>query len=107
MMYIGVEISEGARAALAASGYATASPITELDPFEGVAFANELLDTLPFLVARSGPDGSVEGPRRRRRVVAGRGRGCHWTHDSAPPRLVPGQTTMVPAGASSTEFSAG
>ena len=96
--YVGIEISEGARGALAASGYATASSIAELGPFEGVAFANELLDNLPFLVARGGPDGPVEV----RVGVAGASLvevEVPWTRDPEPPRLVSGQTTAVPVGA--------
>ena len=96
--YVGIEISQGARAALTASGYATASTIAELEPFEGVAFANELLDNLPFLVARGGPDGPVEV----RVGVAGASLveiEVPWTRDLEPPALVPGETTAVPLGA--------
>jgi SAM-dependent MidA family methyltransferase len=96
--YVGIEISEGARAALTASGYATASTIGELEPFEGVAFANELLDNLPFLVARGRPDGPVEV----RVGVAGASLveiEVPWTRDLEPPALVPGETTAVPVGA--------
>ena len=96
--YTGVEVSEGARAALAASGYATASTIAELEPFEGAAFANELLDNLPFLVARGGPSGPVEirvGLDGTSLVEVE----VPWTRDRAPSGLEPGETTTVPLGA--------
>jgi len=96
--YTGVEISEGARGALAASGYATASAVAELEPFQGVAFANELLDNLPFLVARGASDGPVEirvGVDGSSLVEVE----VPWAHVPAPPRLDPGETTAVPIGA--------
>jgi NADH dehydrogenase [ubiquinone] 1 alpha subcomplex assembly factor 7 len=96
--YTGIETSEGARAALAASGYATASAIGELEPFEGAAFANELLDNLPFLVARGGPNGPVEirvGVEGTSLVEVE----VPWARDPAPPRLEAGETTTVPIGA--------
>jgi SAM-dependent MidA family methyltransferase len=96
--YTGIEISEGARTALAASGYAAFSAIAELEHFEGVAFANELLDNLPFLVVRGGPDRPVEirvGAEGRSLVEVE----VPWARDPAPPRLEPGETTTVPIGA--------
>ncbi len=96
--YTAVEISGGARAALAASGFATASAIGELEPFEGVAFANELLDNLPFLVVRGGRDGPIEvrvGVEGSSFVEVE----VPWTGGPAPPVLEPGETTTVPAGA--------
>jgi SAM-dependent MidA family methyltransferase len=95
--YTGVEISAGARAALRESGYATVPAITELEPFEGAVFANELLDNLPFVVARGGPDGPVEVR------VGAEGMSLvedevPWTREPAP-RLEPGETTTVPLGA--------
>ena len=96
--YTGIEISEGARTALTASGYATASAIAELEPFEGVVFANELLDNLPFLVARGGPDGPVEirvGVEGTSLVEVE----VPWARDPATPRLEPGETTTLPIGA--------
>ena len=99
--YTGVEISQGVRAELAASGYATASTIAELEPFEGTVFANELLDNLPFLVARGGPDGPVEirvGAEGSSLVEVE----VPWTRKPAPPRLEPDETTTVPLGAFAT-----
>jgi SAM-dependent MidA family methyltransferase len=96
--YTAVEISGGARAALAVSGFGTASAIGELEPLEGVAFANELLDNLPFLVVRGGPEGPVEvrvGTQGSSLVEVE----VPWTGDPALPRLEPGETTTVPAGA--------
>ena len=96
--YTGVEVSEGARAALGASGFATAATVAELEPFEGAVFANELLDNLPFIVARGGPDGpvevrvGVEGPS----LVEVH---APWTRGPAPSVLEPGETTTVPVGA--------
>ena len=95
--YTGVEISEGARAALAGSGFSTASAIAELEPFDGVVFANELLDNLPFLVARGGRDGPVEvrvGADGSSLVEVE----VPWSAGPAP-RLEPGETTTVPVGA--------
>lgn len=96
--YSAVEISDGARAALSASGFATASAIGRLESFEGVAFANELLDNLPFLVVRGGPDGPVEvrvGVEGSSFVEVE----VPWTGHPAPPRLGTGETTTVPTGA--------
>jgi NADH dehydrogenase [ubiquinone] 1 alpha subcomplex assembly factor 7 len=99
--YTGVEISRGAREALAASGYTTASSVTELEPFEGVAFANELLDNLPFLVARGGPDGTAEvrvGDDGSRLAEVE----TPWRAPVAAPRLDAGETATVPIGAFAT-----
>jgi SAM-dependent MidA family methyltransferase len=99
--YTGVEISRGAREALAASGYATASSVTELEPFGGVAFANELLDNLPFLVARGGPDGTAEvrvGDDGSRLVEVE----APWRAPVGPPRLAAGETATIPIGAFAT-----
>jgi len=96
--YTGVEISEGARAALAASGNVAVSAIAELHPFEGVAFANELLDNLPFLVARVGPDGPAEvriGTEGSSLVEVE----VPWSREPEPVGLEPGGTTTVPVGA--------
>jgi hypothetical protein len=59
---------------------------------EGVAFANELLDNLPFLVARGGPDGrvevrvSVDWSSLVEVEVA-------WTREPVHPPLGPGEAT--------------
>ena len=97
--YMGVEISRGARDALTASGYAVASSIGELTPFEGVVLANELLDNLPFLVARGYPDGprevriGAEGSRLVEIEVS-------WSAARPePPGVEPGEATTVPVGA--------
>jgi SAM-dependent MidA family methyltransferase len=96
--YTGVEISAGARDALAASGHATVSSVAELRPFEGVVFANELLDNLPFLLARGGPGGTKEirvGADGSRLVEVE----MPWTAALEAPRLEPGEATTVPVGA--------
>jgi SAM-dependent MidA family methyltransferase len=58
--YVGVEISSGARAALEARGIRAVERLEELDAFRGAVIANELLDNLPFVVARGRPGGPVE-----------------------------------------------
>lgn len=97
--YTCVEISAGARDALAAGGFVVASSIGELTPFEGVALANELLDNLPFLVARGHPDGPREmriGAEATRLIEVE----VPWSEARPePPRLEPGQVTTVPVGA--------
>jgi SAM-dependent MidA family methyltransferase len=97
--YTGVEISTGARAALGARGFATASALGELEPFEGVVVANEVLDNLPFVPVRGRPD----GPKEVRVGVRGgalAGIEVPWSNGSGPPpRLGPGEETTVPVGA--------
>ena len=74
--YTGVEISTGARAALGARGFATASALGELEPFEAVVVANEVLDNLPFVPVRGRPDGPKEVRVGVRGRVARRDRGA-------------------------------
>ncbi len=97
--YIGVEISPGARDALAARGFASASTLAELDTFDGVVLANEVLDNLPFVPVRGRPD----GPREVRVGLAGASLveiEVPWSNGSGPPtRLEPGEETTVPVGA--------
>jgi NADH dehydrogenase [ubiquinone] 1 alpha subcomplex assembly factor 7 len=97
--YTGVEISAGARDALRARGLATASRLSELEPFEGVVLANEVLDNLPFLPVRERADGpaevrvGLEGTALVEIEVP-------WSNASVPPpRLRPGEETSVPVGA--------
>lgn len=98
--YSAVEISAGAHEALRGAGVTVvASAVTELPPFEGVAFANELLDNLPFIPVRGRRDGPVEvrvdldGTALVQVEVP-------WARSTiAPPRLRPGEETTVPAGA--------
>jgi len=96
--YTGVEIGAAARNALGARGLATASRLSELEPFDGVAFANELLDNLPFLPVRARPDGPME-------VRVGLNDDLFvevevpWSNASIePPSLRPGEETTVPLG---------
>jgi SAM-dependent MidA family methyltransferase len=97
--YTGVEITTGARDALTARGLAMASTLTELGPFDGVVFANEVLDNLPFVPVR----GRQDGPKEVR--VGLRGASLveievPWSNGSAPPpRLEPGEETTVPVAA--------
>jgi NADH dehydrogenase [ubiquinone] 1 alpha subcomplex assembly factor 7 len=48
--YTGIEISPGAREALTTRGLEAAERILDLEPFEGVVLANELLDNLPVRI---------------------------------------------------------
>jgi NADH dehydrogenase [ubiquinone] 1 alpha subcomplex assembly factor 7 len=96
--YTAVEISPGARDALGARGLHAVPAVEELEPFEGAAFANELLDNLPFLRARGSGDGVVE-------VKVGLGDGrlteleVPWDRPGVPPpSLGAGAETSVPVG---------
>ena len=97
--FTGVEISTGARAALGARGFATASALGELEPFEGVVVANEVLDNLPFVPVRGRPD----GPKEVRVDVQGASLveiEVPWANASGPPpRLERGEEATVPVGA--------
>ena len=97
--YVAVEISPGAREALLERGLHVATRFEELRPFEGIAFANELLDNLPFLRARGRSTGVVEvlvGLEDDRLVEVE----TPWTRgDVPPPSLEPGTETAVPVGA--------
>jgi SAM-dependent MidA family methyltransferase len=99
LAYTAVEISPGARDAIAGRGRATASAITELGPFEGAIVANEVVDNLPFALLRGRPD----GPREVR--VGLRGSAfveveVPWPEGSGtPPPLEPGEETTVPVAA--------
>src|SRR5918995_7334854 len=97
--YTGVEITTGARDALAARGLATASAVSDLDPFDGVIVANEFLDNLAFVPVRGRPDAPKEvrvGLRGESLVEIE----VPWPSASVrPPRLEPGEETTVPVGA--------
>jgi NADH dehydrogenase [ubiquinone] 1 alpha subcomplex assembly factor 7 len=58
--YTAVEIGDGAREAARQRGLTTARAIDDVEPLEGMAIANELLDNLPVLVARRDGDTIVE-----------------------------------------------
>ncbi len=96
--YTAVEISPGAREALGARGLRAVPRVEDLEPFEGVAFANELLDNLPFLRARGSPDGVVEvkvGLEDGRLIELE----APWARrDVPPPALAAGDETAVPIG---------
>ena len=96
--YTAVEISPGAREALGARGLRAVPAVDELEPFEGVAFANELLDNLPFLRARGSPGGVVEV-----KVGVEDGRLTElevpWERAGVdPPSLTAGVETAIPLG---------
>lgn len=97
--YTGVEISIGAREALQARGLEAATRIQDVQPFEGVILANELLDNLPFIPARRRRDGPVEvriGLEADRLVEVE----VPWSRTgTAPPRMAEGEETTVPLGA--------
>jgi SAM-dependent MidA family methyltransferase len=100
--YTAVEISPGAREALVARGLAAVPRVEDLEPLEGVAFANELLDNLPFLRARGSRSGVVEI-----RVGLDDGRLTElevpWDRrDVPPPSLGTGVETAVPIGSFGT-----
>ena len=96
--YMGVEISIGARAALGARGLQAVERLDELEPFEGVLLANELLDNLPFVLVRRSDDGVRE-------VRVGLEAGAlaevevAWSRGPEPPRLRYGEDAVVPVGA--------
>lgn len=96
--YAAVEISPGSRGALTARGLRAVSRIEELEPFEGVTFANELLDNLPFLRARGRPPGVVEvriGLEEDRLVEVE----VPWAHERVPPpALGADDESTVPTG---------
>ena len=81
------------------AGLATASALGELDPFDGVMVANEVLDNLPFVPIRGRPD----GPKEVRVGARGASLGeieVPWSDAwGPPPRLEPGEETTVPVGA--------
>ena len=54
--YLAVEIGDGARARLIRRGLRGVRTIDELEPFDGVVVANELLDNLPFLLVERAAD---------------------------------------------------
>jgi NADH dehydrogenase [ubiquinone] 1 alpha subcomplex assembly factor 7 len=98
--YTGVEISPGARDALAARGLATASAVSDLDVFDGVIVANEVLDNLAFVPVRWRPDGPKEvrvGLRGGSLVEIEVPWSNAWVRP--PPPLEPGEDTTVPVGA--------
>ena len=99
--YVAVEISPGAREALAERGLAVAERIGDLDPFDGVVLANELLDNLPFVpVRRRGTDlvevrvGLAADGERLQEVEAPRS-----PADVEPPQMSEGEETTIPVGA--------
>ncbi len=59
--YLAVEVSSGARAALAELGLRTVRRLTDVGPIDpGVVLANELLDNLPFRRVRGSRSGPAE-----------------------------------------------
>ena len=102
VVYRAVEISPGAREALGERGLDAVARVEDLEPFEGVAFANELLDNLPFLWARGTHDGVVEV-----KVGLQDGRLAEietaWARDGMPPRVLDAAVeTAVPIGSFAT-----
>jgi SAM-dependent MidA family methyltransferase len=99
--YAAIEISPGARARLAELDIQTVERPDELEPFEGAVVANELLDNLPFLLARGGPTGVAEiriGCDGDRLVEVER----PWSRElpaGIELRVPPGRRTAVPIGA--------
>lgn len=98
-MYTAVEISAGARDALSARGLDAVARLEEVRPFDGVVFANELLDNLPFVPVRGRP----AGPREVRVGWSGRALAeveVPWSNGRVRvPHLEDGQETSVPVGA--------
>ena len=99
--YTAVEIAEGARAALRELGVPATAAAEELEPFEGVVVANELLDNLPFLLAQGRAGDVVEvriGLEGDRLVEVE----APWTHalpEVLALELPDGVRTAVPIGA--------
>jgi SAM-dependent MidA family methyltransferase len=100
--YRAVEISPGAREILRGRGLDAVARVEDLEPFEGVAFANELLDNLPFVRARGSRSGVVEikvGLEDGRLVESE----TAWTRDEVPPPVLDaGVETAVPIGTFAT-----
>jgi SAM-dependent MidA family methyltransferase len=99
--YVGVEISSGARDALADRGLVALERLDDLERFEGVLFANELLDNLPFVPVRGRSGVLVEV----RVGVDADGRLAEvevpWSREDLPtPTLGDGEESTVPTGAS-------
>ena len=101
LSYLGVDVSAGARERLAERGFRTVGSIRDVEPFEGVVLAHELLDNLPFRVVRGREDGIVEvrialaGDRLVEAEVP-------WepaTPAEAGLRLGPGERSTIPVGA--------
>ncbi|HET7235047.1 MAG TPA: SAM-dependent methyltransferase [Actinomycetota bacterium] len=98
--YVGVEISPGARGALAARGLVALERLDDLEPFEGALFANELLDNLPFVPVR-GRSGvlaevrvGVDADGRLAEVEV------PWSRGDLPaPTMAEGEGSTVPVGA--------
>jgi NADH dehydrogenase [ubiquinone] 1 alpha subcomplex assembly factor 7 len=99
--FVGVEISPGAREALAERGHAAVERIGDLEPFEGAVFANELLDNLPFVPVRGRADRTVEvrvglDPASQRLIEVE----VPWSRQAIElPSLRDGEDTTVPLGA--------
>lgn len=101
LSYLGVDVSAGARERLAQRGLQAVESIRDVEPFEGVVLAHELLDNLPFRAVRGRDDGIVEvrialdGARLVEVEVP-------WepaTPAEAGLRLGPGERSTVPVGA--------
>jgi NADH dehydrogenase [ubiquinone] 1 alpha subcomplex assembly factor 7 len=96
--YTAVEISPGARRALADRGVRAVPHVDDLERFDGAVFANELLDNLPFVRARGRPVETVEvrvGLEDDRFVEVE----VPWGREDAPaPSLADGAETNVPTG---------
>jgi SAM-dependent MidA family methyltransferase len=97
--YAAVEISPGARSSLAALGLTAFDRIEPVEPFEGVAFANEVLDNLPFAWVRADGRGvvaevrvGIDGERLVEVLVP-------WSRPEPVPALEPGTESTVPVGA--------
>jgi SAM-dependent MidA family methyltransferase len=98
--YVGLEISAGARNALVGRGLKAAEQVEDLEPFEGVILANELLDNLPFVPVRGRGGGLVEV----RVGLGAAGDGLveveiPWSREDAAPTLRDGQESTIPVGA--------
>ena len=96
--YTAVEISAGARDELRALGLPAVERLDELEPFEGVVFANELLDNLPFVRVRRSDDG-VREVRVGLDADALVEVEVPWSRDVEPPSLRSGEEAAVPVAA--------
>lgn len=98
--YVGVDVSSGARERLRERGFDARRSVDEVEPFEGVVLAHELLDNLPFRLLLGRRDGAVE-------IRVGlEGDGfvqveVPWEPPTpeADVRLEPGERSTVPVGA--------